>query len=68
MLAVVRMLAQQRPAFLHQQRRLQVRQAQAAITDTDRAAHEADVQQPRDDLDRKGPVPVGGRDQRRDLV
>jgi hypothetical protein len=45
-----------------------VRQSQAAIADTDRAAYEADVQQPGDDLDRKGAVPVGGRDQRRDLV
>jgi len=46
-----------------------MRQAQAAVADTDRAAHEADVQAAPGMIPTgKGPVPLSGREQRRDLV
>ena len=56
----MRMLPQQRAGLLHEQRRLQVRQPQAAVADRDRAAHETGLEQPRDDLHRQHPVPLGG--------
>ena len=68
MLTVVRMLPQQRPASSISSAVCRCERPVPPSLDRDGAAHETDVEQPGYDLHRELPVPLGRRDQRRDLV